>query len=64
MVKINGKEIYADGMSVGEYVKKAGYSQDRTVVELNCQIVKKQKYDEVFLKDGDHLEVVNFVGGG
>jgi sulfur carrier protein len=33
-------------------------------VEVNLSIVKKVNYKEHILKDGDSVEIVNFVGGG
>ncbi len=36
----------------------------RVAVELNREIVPKAKWSEVRLRDGDQLEVINFVGGG
>ncbi len=36
----------------------------RVAVELNREIVPKAKWGEVRLRDGDELEVINFVGGG
>ncbi|MEK7237979.1 MAG: sulfur carrier protein ThiS, partial [Nitrospirota bacterium] len=33
-------------------------------VEVNLKIIKKQDYQEQILKDGDSIEIVNFVGGG
>lgn len=64
MVRINGKEIDAAGMTIGEYIQKASYSQERTVVELNNEIVRKQQYGDIILNDGDTVEIVSFVGGG
>ena len=34
------------------------------IAELNGVIVKKDTWDGCTLKDGDSLELVNFVGGG
>lgn len=64
MVKINGEMIQADGKSVLEMLADMGYSEKRVAVEINEQIVPKVKYNETFLKDGDSVEVVRFVGGG
>ncbi|MCM1132556.1 MAG: sulfur carrier protein ThiS [Ruminococcus flavefaciens] len=64
MVKINGELISADGKSVAVMLADMGYSEKRVAVELNGQIVPKAKYAETFLKDGDSVEVVRFVGGG
>ena len=36
----------------------------RVAVEHNLSIVKKQRYPEVIVDDGDTVEIVNFVGGG
>jgi sulfur carrier protein len=37
---------------------------DRVAVELNRDIVPRDRWPETNLKDGDRLEVVHFVGGG
>lgn len=37
---------------------------DRVAVELNRDIVTRDRWSQTLLKDGDHLEIVHFVGGG
>jgi thiamine biosynthesis protein ThiS len=37
---------------------------DRVAVELNRDIVPRDRWQETLLKDGDRLEIVHFVGGG
>lgn len=64
MVKINGENISADGKNVLEMLGQLGYSEKRVAVELNEKIVPKAEYGSTFLKDGDSVEVVRFVGGG
>jgi thiamine biosynthesis protein ThiS len=36
----------------------------RVAVEINLSIIKKADYSTFRLKDGDKVEIVNFVGGG
>jgi len=36
----------------------------RVAVEVNLSVVKKADYPSFALKDGDVIEIVNFVGGG
>jgi len=36
----------------------------RIAVELNRKVVPKADYAKVTLRDGDELELINFVGGG
>ncbi len=64
MVKINGELLDKDGKTVSEMLADMEISGQRVAVELNEEIVPKAKYDETVLKDGDHVEVVRFVGGG
>jgi sulfur carrier protein len=37
---------------------------DRVAVELNLDIVPRDRWATTALKDGDRLEIVHFVGGG
>ena len=64
MVKINGKNLDADGKSIAQYLESAKFDTRRIVVERNGEIVPKAQYSETILKDGDCVEVVSFVGGG
>lgn len=64
MVKINGKNLDADGKSVAQYLESSNFDTRRIVVERNGEIVPKAQYSETILKDGDCVEVVSFVGGG
>ncbi len=45
-------------------VELLGMKSDRVAVELNREIVPRDRWAETPLKDGDRLEVVHFVGGG
>lgn len=45
-------------------VEVLGMKADRVAVELNRNIVPRDRWSETNLKDGDRLEVVHFVGGG
>jgi len=41
-----------------------GMKSDRVAVELNRDIVPRDRWAETALHEGDRLEVVHFVGGG
>ncbi len=64
MVTVNGEKVQASGQTIAEYLKNTGYNADRVVVELNLQIISKDKYSELTLKENDAVEILNFVGGG
>lgn len=62
---INGEEKpFPGSLSLAELIANLGLKSDRIAVELNRDIVPRQKWPEMRLKDGDRLEIVHFVGGG
>ncbi|MBQ4466080.1 MAG: sulfur carrier protein ThiS [Oscillospiraceae bacterium] len=64
MVKVNGTQMEAAGMTVARLVEQEGYDRARVAVECNEAIVPKAAYDSTVLQDGDSVEIVGFVGGG
>ncbi|MBR5509074.1 MAG: sulfur carrier protein ThiS [Lachnospiraceae bacterium] len=64
MIKINGKIVKVQGMTLSAYLVQEGYQPARLAVECNGEIVPKAAYDTKVLQDGDVLEIVSFVGGG
>ena len=51
-------------MSVSELLRQLDIDSRRVAVELNLAVVKKLAYDSSVIKEGDEVEIVNFVGGG
>lgn len=65
LVHINGeKKEVASGLSVAGLLDTLGIRSGRVVVELNRDIVARGAHEETFLKEGDAVEIVHFVGGG
>jgi thiamine biosynthesis protein ThiS len=64
-IQLNGdpKEI-AGPLSVSALLEELEIDARRVAVELNLAVVKKAAYDSSVIKDGDEVEIVNFVGGG
>lgn len=64
-IKLNGKphavEHHMDILSLMETLKVPPAS---VVVERNRNILPREMFDRVILKDGDELELIRFVGGG
>lgn len=64
MVKINGESVEAAGITVAEYLQRENFDSRRIAVEINEEIVPKNKFAEVILQDGDTVEIISFMGGG
>ncbi len=63
-LKVNGKEHVTEKNTVMELLMEMNIVPGRVAVEVNLTIVKRDTFDNFRLKDGDNVEVVNFVGGG
>lgn len=64
-LQINGAEREFDSaLSLGSLLEQLGMKQDRVAVELNHDIVPRDRWTETTLSEGDRLEIVHFVGGG
>jgi sulfur carrier protein len=65
---INGEEHIFDGVAapfvLAALVQALGMKADRVAVELNRDIVPRDRWAETELHEGDRLEIVHFVGGG
>lgn len=64
MITINGVSTDVDDISIAAYLATTDYDLKRVAIELNGDIVPKAKLNETILHNGDHLEIVSFVGGG
>ena len=51
-------------LSVSALLERLEIDGRRVAVELNLAVVKKAAYDSSVIKEGDEVEIVNFVGGG
>ena len=64
-ITLNGdRHEIAAPLTVSELLQHLDIDSRRVAVELNLAVVKKALYDSSIVKDGDQVEVVNFVGGG
>lgn len=64
-LKINGTDSeLQDGITISRFLETLKIEPLRVAVEVNLQIVKKCDFNDHTLKDGDSVEIVNFVGGG
>jgi sulfur carrier protein len=64
-VTINGEgRELPEKMTVAALLEHFGVDAARTVVELNREIVPREKYGATSVAEGDALELVEIVGGG
>jgi sulfur carrier protein len=63
---LNGKESdFTDGLTVSKLlVEQQVKTPEMVSVELNGQILKRSKFEDTILKDGDIIEFLFFAAGG
>jgi len=64
MAKINGKYEEINNINLLDYLTKNKYRTDRIVVVFNGNIIKKEDFEKINIKNTDKIEIVCFVGGG
>lgn len=62
---VNGETRTLDeGTTVLALLATLDLAGRRVAVELNRELVRRAEFDRRVIRDGDHVEIVHFVGGG
>ncbi len=65
IINLNGeKKEVPDSITVRGLLEVLKIQHQRVAVELNLEIVRKEKFDTMTIHEGDTLEVVSFMAGG
>ena len=64
-IQLNGKlyEINT-GTNLNELLNNLKIQKNKVAIEVNGEIVEKNKYPNLILNDRDKVEIVQFIGGG
>ncbi len=64
-IQINGrKTTIKENTTIFEVLKKFRIDEKKVAVELNGEILVKNKYKKKKIKKNDQIEIVQFIGGG
>jgi thiamine biosynthesis protein ThiS len=62
---INGEDRNFDsGLTITSLLERLGMKPDRVAIELNRELLPRERWPSTRLSEGDKLEIVHFVGGG
>ena len=53
-----------DILTINEIREMKKYSFRSLVVKVNGQLVKRNRYDEPVVKDGDKVDIIHLISGG
>lgn len=64
-ITLNGEPFKLEQpLSLVALLEQLDIDARRVAIEHNLTIIKRQRFPEVMIQDGDQVEIVNFVGGG
>ena len=64
-IKINGKFLTInENSSLSNFIKQHKIPLKKVAIELNQEIIDKNKIGKIKLKKNDKIEIVHFIGGG
>ena len=64
-ISVNGKQIQViPNLSLKNLITKLKIPLNKIAIELNKKIIDKKRISKIYLKKGDKIEIVHFIGGG
>ncbi len=64
-IQLNGDPYEINGRTnLNELLNKLKIEKNKVAIEVNGEIVQKDKYQNLVLSKGDKVEIVHFIGGG
>ena len=64
-ITVNGKQMTINlKFSIKNLIEKLKMPINKVAIELNREIINKKNTNKIFLKKGDKVEIVHFIGGG
>jgi thiamine biosynthesis protein ThiS len=64
-ITLNGERFeIGRPLTVAELLAELGIDGRRVAVEHNIVVLKRNAFDATVVREGDQIEIVNFVGGG
>ena len=64
-IRINGKfSMINENLNLSVFLKQLKIPLKKVAIELNQEIIDKNKTNKIKLKKNDKIEIVHFIGGG
>jgi thiamine biosynthesis protein ThiS len=64
-ITLNGEPYeLQEALTLAALLERLEIDPRRVAVEHNLTVVKRARYEDIVVTDGDRVEIVNFVGGG
>lgn len=62
---VNGKKLEVpEGATITALLEQLNINPLRVAVQLNLEVIKRERYEKTALNQGDRLEIITFMAGG
>ena len=64
-IQLNGNPYeISNGINLNELLNKLKIQKNKVAIEVNGEIIEKNKYTKLILNKDNKVEIVQFIGGG
>jgi sulfur carrier protein len=64
-IQVNGENRQvAEGTTIAALARELEVKPERVAVEINLEILDRGEFERRILREGDHVEIMSFMGGG
>lgn len=63
-ITLNGESVSTAALSLREMIIEQGFEPDAVIAEVNFELIKRERWQQCLLREGDTVELLSFVGGG
>jgi thiamine biosynthesis protein ThiS len=62
---INDEEVVLEKqINIEDLLNKFSLDKRKIAIEKNLEIVSQSQFSDVFVNEGDRIEIIHFIGGG
>ena len=63
-INLNGKQMDSQSKTLMALIREQSFDPDGLIAEVNFEIIKQNAWQDISIKEGDHIELLSLVGGG
>jgi thiamine biosynthesis protein ThiS len=65
-ILLNDREEYLDkeSLTISQLLILKKLSFKMRIIKINGTLIQKDSYDNIYLKDGDHVQIIYLMSGG
>lgn len=62
---VNDEEVVLEKqINIEDLLNKFSLDKRKIAIEKNLEIVSQSQFSDVFVNEGDRIEIIHFIGGG